>query len=1235
MGVVGYIAKLRSAFSVLAFAAGAMASLSLFAAHGTSRTRTSADTLSRIDMDFIGPSGRNVCGGTLVSKVETQIAGLCRAAFFTAGHCTMDDMGRPHREKILFSYPGTSLERPSFSVLPRDIRAIETPHSAGADRASDYAVVYLDVPCANIARLTPVRLGSLNQDGTVAVGVGDVLSMQKRNTAVQDNVGGGGRLSSTARSNPNPGMISTEQIPQEQRGIVTGGDSGVGVFNANGELVGALTSGTSTHRDFSIAERGLAFLVKSLQKAGMPFDQNGAVSSTAGQQLASLSESTPKAGPQHGAAGAQPQTFSPAGGSRQPASTPSQAALVASATPTATAAPLIPGLAFDQASNNDNGPARISAPPVVATKPKIVGPGTEIPTLSHVRKSDESWAYVINTEGGWSNVRILEDGTLELVDGKKISAESKRELLLAYEQTYGTGVYGDKSLLVSKVVDKYKSEIDQWRSELDAQRIAQSERDATASAQSSEQGTGPAHFTGANFGPQLASTGPGSVSAATRGIAADSAEASEARKVIASYNDLRYEVAGRAPRERFTHGFTDIPQGGNGKLTFAYFADQDDPQVEAIAAGNRSVEVRRGPYDPRTASNALVQVVRYPLSAKEHSNYPDGFAVSIDGLGRKITRHGGPPSEALKSLLAGPEPKLLSQYRAALNTLSHATESSLSSGSSGGHAAQVSVNPRAAQLHLPAGKDGRIPPGSMEKCASCHRQELSRHPQVRNMVTADSVERSLRSGQVSESQLRAMFDRMEGQPKYQLTDEEKQSLLAFANETYRKSYLASFKGGALTAPRAQLMNAAEASKLPKLPKFEGESGAVLQQLVAGATPYTDKESPSFAQHENPNLRVMGIYNTDRGAGRHAFSNVSGGNGNLEFPWANPAGTDSAKNAGDYKFFIPPASGPMATVAKLQKHQVGEQRYKENGLDMVKPIYDQVGGMHMGRSNTSPVAAAAVQVGTVVGEVMTVSSPDGKSFPFTVRTRTMTPEGWKFDVFAPFANAEELLAAVRARPAWAENPQVIAFLKQMEKGTAKVSDISSSFATPASRVNSETEKLGPSAPHTGTEVLQKVALAQELPPLPPKLVEELLTQTPFKSVFGTPWVKSGKLEGWAPVAKGFHIVPDGYMGHHIPTTVTGCTNCHNATLRDTNHFDPPKNRMSSIGVSDSQGNRDWYGHIRGTMQQPVAGHPGLTSGLFTLPVFNPSAPKIPGEPHGGQSLQPNPALRSDLIKWMAQ
>jgi len=398
------------------------------------------------------------------------------------------------------------------------------------DGKNDYAVVYIDLPCNLIARLTPARLGPLNSDGTVAIRTGEKASTQKRFSQVAggkgavSNPGGGTRFSAAIGESRTAGVLTTEFFSPDQIGKINSGDSGSGITNADGELIGALAVSTGKmitqtrdasgkvlkevvnndpsliERDFSFDSSGLGYLVKSLQKSKMPFDQNGAVSSSGGQQLASLSDSAAKQIPQHGAKGTTPQNLSPAGGPQPGRSPASASTALASTAATATAAPLIPGTAWDPASNNDNGPARPAARPV-ATKPKLTGPGDEISGLTYVRKSTEEWAYVTNTEGGWSNLRILDDGTIELTDGKQISAEAKRELLLAYDQSYGSGAYGDKSLLVSKAIDKYKAEIDKWKSEIEVSRLAQAET-ARASQASNQQQV-------STFGPSLASAGQG------------------------------------------------------------------------------------------------------------------------------------------------------------------------------------------------------------------------------------------------------------------------------------------------------------------------------------------------------------------------------------------------------------------------------------------------------------------------------------------------------------------------------------------------------------------------------------------------------------------------------------------------------------------------------------------------------------------------------------------------------
>jgi hypothetical protein len=117
---------------------------------------------------------------------------------------------------------------------------------------TDFAVVYIDLACNLIARLTPARLGPLNADGTVAVRPGETVSTQKRFSPVVDkfgvttNPGGGTKLGAAVRNADTAGVLTTEFFSPDQVGNINGGDSGSGITNADGELIGAVAVSTGT-----------------------------------------------------------------------------------------------------------------------------------------------------------------------------------------------------------------------------------------------------------------------------------------------------------------------------------------------------------------------------------------------------------------------------------------------------------------------------------------------------------------------------------------------------------------------------------------------------------------------------------------------------------------------------------------------------------------------------------------------------------------------------------------------------------------------------------------------------------------------------------------------------------------------------------------------------------------------------------------------------------------------------
>jgi hypothetical protein len=1215
------------------------------------------------------------CSATLLSrKQEGSDPTQCRAAFWTAGHCIYNpnlkrNIGSHPLDTIRFYLPRSAGE-PAVKLDQSSIVGIDSPYVREQNKSNDYAVVHIKTACGNLnqLRLTEAELAPLGPNGLPEVGQGEPLSLKTRNNAVSGNPGGGRAVRGTLTENGD-GMVSTK-VPEEFVGLIHSGDSGGAVTNSLGQVVGPLATATQLENDsksigFNFASNALRHAMQSLERNGYPVRPRNSSAVPRGA-LASFSPAPSlfASNPNAGSPANSGQVLAPSLASTPaPSLTHSPAPGFNSFAERRPAAAGLTELPFDAASLIPSSEANTLSSPA----PEL--PGEPIAGLSLVceDRSDQS-ALVKNPDSTWSSVYVGEDGKISLLDGKPISQEALKELLLAYADSADrTDFYvGDGMRLIKAALRHYAPQIQQWLSERqvdesEARSIAENNPGAqngtfgpsdnphvlspvaeggtdpsastAASASSAHTGGGSSTPGGEAFGPPASASSP-RIMASNDALQKQSAQLQAAmpahNQAMREYEGLRYEVGDRAPRERFSYGFADIPQGGTGQIVFAYFGSRENPDLQRIVneAGLSNLVVPKF-YAPHTPEARHIAATNQQLARQGMSPIN---SVSIDGLGRKITRYSESLESNLAGLIRGPEPRRLQQYLAAksqgqqLATVQNELKArqvgdARHTPSPGNRINLVSSEPRAPS----SVGAGALPHGALTQCASCHAQEQGRVPALKNFTSVASIEAAFKNGTVTEGLLEGMFAHMQLQPRYNISAEDKQALRDFVLNR-RERDPASLKGAQpAVTPRLQLMSSSD-PRIPTLPKFTGPMGDFLSRHISGATFHTSKESPALALHFSPEGTAH-VYETMTNGNHATFGDISQGNGNREFPWRNPGGTDHVTNGGSHvKFFIPPASGPMLVVKDMYKYVQTPKG----------PQLSAVGGAHHGDVNTPAMPTAEIQPGTVEGEVLTVKSPSGKSVPFQIRLHTMTPQGLKFDVLAPFEDSADLVRAVAAKAQWQKDPQVKAFLEKMKNpsSTLLVSDIAASFASPKARVNSETEKLGAGNRNVEDAVMMRKAIAQKLPPLPPALVEELLTTTPFKSVFGKPWVSTDKGEGWAPVADGFHIVPNGFSGHHIPMTQVSCASCHSATARHMDHKDPPMHRMTQIGFSDSQGNRDWYGHFRGTVQQPVAGHPGVTAGSFSLPVFDYSGPFV--SPNGGKSVRPRAELeRAGLLQWMSR
>jgi hypothetical protein len=215
-------------------------------------------------------------------------------------------------------------------------------------------------------------------------------------------------------------------------------------------------------------------------------------------------------------------------------------------------------------------------------------------------------------------------------------------------------------------------------------------------------------------------------------------------------------------------------------------------------------------------------------------------------------------------------------------------------------------------------------------------------------------------------------------------------------------------------------------------------------------------------------------------------------------------------------------------------------------------------------------------------------------PFEVRLRKKLPDGsWHMDVLRPFESPNELGEALRnicnirkerSRPPECQDPRVESFLAAM--APPKVETLPQEAFVNETMFRQASKNYPPMDPlklnRTAERALQKQARVHTLPPLPPALVRRLLTTTPFKSVFGKPWVSDdgSGTAGWAPTsASDFNIVPKNYFGAFLPTNRTACMNCHSDAGGHVDNFNPTEKLPHDR--DDAVRNRTWYGPVPGS------------------------------------------------------
>lgn len=284
--------------------------------------------------------------------------------------------------------------------------------------------------------------------------------------------------------------------------------------------------------------------------------------------------------------------------------------------------------------------------------------------------------------------------------------------------------------------------------------------------------------------------------------------------------------------------------------------------------------------------------------------------------------------------------------------------------------------------------------------------------------------------------------------------------------------------------------------------------------------YTHETMPPAYQFCGPGGSVTGFhlaaYNISGDFLEARKGHGRGGNGNIEFPWKSPGGTDKSVNCHSFRFVRLPDGKPVVWWT--------ERRYEGDNNRGQSTQYDW----------TFPV-------GTIFGEVLTMTGTDGYEYPFELRTRERFADHWQPDLYRQFPTREHLLACLDTL------------------GDDRTAALQAHLRRP---LDSPVETLTDSS-HRTQRAFTGTAQRDVLPAIPADVVSRLLTEHPYQTAIEEVWAGE---QCYCPTTEApFHIVPAHYDATFLGSSGESCTKCHDSALKHVDQFDAP---------------RQWYGHVRG-------------------------------------------------------
>lgn len=224
---------------------------------------TPANPPPPLSVDLVGALTENgqkkqaFCQATPVRLAEAETEGVCKLAFYTAAHCVMNKFGQRKESYQFPTVPGIQGE-----VFVKGIQGWRTNRFAEVDIApgfeqeialatqqfpnqertvpSDGALIYVTAPCGEFTNVKTVDLAPTDANGFTQLG--NYTWVEKRKESVGSNRGTSRRIQLQGLQVIGPSYHM--QVPASQGAEafgVVGGDSGGGLFDDHGRLIGSVS----------------------------------------------------------------------------------------------------------------------------------------------------------------------------------------------------------------------------------------------------------------------------------------------------------------------------------------------------------------------------------------------------------------------------------------------------------------------------------------------------------------------------------------------------------------------------------------------------------------------------------------------------------------------------------------------------------------------------------------------------------------------------------------------------------------------------------------------------------------------------------------------------------------------------------------------------------------------------------------------------------------------------------